>query len=98
MHDFAHFHRYVWLYSLFDDISFFSLFSVIEPSTEVRLCSTDKPVGILKASLNGYGIALLRVNDVLKQAVTLYTTDSCGNKIDLLTHRPNWWFQGVGVL
>ena len=75
---------------------FFS--SDIPQYADVKLKSTDKTVGSLRA-VSGYrGIALLRVNDVLKQPSELYTTDSDGNNVDVRTHRPKWWPDGVGVL
>ena len=77
---------------------FFFLLSDIPQYSDVKLKSTDKTVGSLRA-VSGYrGIALLRVNDVLKQPSELYTTDSDGNTVDVRTHRPKWWPDGVGVL
>ena len=77
---------------------FLFLLSDIPQYADVKLKSTDKTVGSLRA-VSGYrGIALLRVNDVLKQPSELYTTDSDGNNVDMRTHRPKWWPDGVGVL
>ena len=79
-------------------MSCFFIFSDIPQYADVKLKSTDKTVGSLRA-VSGYrGIALLRVNDVLKQPSELYTTDSDGNNVDVRTHRPKWWPDGVGVL
>jgi len=65
---------------------------------DVKLTTTDKTIGVTRGLSQRHGLALLRVNDVLKQPSELYTTDSDGNKVGVKTHRPKWWPDGVGVL
>lgn len=69
----------------------------IEPEASIKLAS-EKPVGKLRRSVKGTGIALLRVNDVLKHGETMHVMDVHGNKVNVLTHRPSWWPDGVGVV
>ncbi|XP_067946572.1 putative transferase CAF17 homolog, mitochondrial [Watersipora subatra] len=70
----------------------------LKAQSEVKLCATDKSAGTVRCGVNGYGLALLRVNDVLKNGAAIYTTDSNGDTLELSTNRPNWWPEGVGVL
>lgn len=74
------------------------VYSDIPQYTDVKLTTTDKTIGVTRGLSQRHGLALLRVNDVLKQPSELYTTDSDGNKVGVKTHRPKWWPDGVGVL
>lgn len=91
---------------------YFACSDDIPEYADVKLRSTDKTVGTIRGctvcrgphgtntdnTVSSLGVALLRIADVLKQPTELYTTNIHGSKVNVSTHRPKWWPDGVGVI